>query len=55
MAHIIPRAVKSSSKIPTRQAGQAPTAIIGGLITMLVVVAGCVAPYDGMNPTGATF
>lgn len=55
MAHSIPRAVKSSSKTPTRHAGQAPTAIIDGLITMFVVVAGCVAPYVGINPTGVTF
>lgn len=36
IAHKIPRQVKSSSRMPTRQAGHAPTAIIGGGIIMLV-------------------
>lgn len=40
-----PRQVKSSSNIPTRHAGHAPTMITSGSGTIIVVV--CVAPYDG--------
>lgn len=36
IAHNIPKQVKSSSRIPTLQAGQAPTAIIGGGMIILV-------------------
>lgn len=57
MAHKIPRQVKSSSNIPTRHAGQAPTAIMGGGMIMLVApqfgtkaVCG-VVPY-GVQPGG---
>lgn len=58
MAHKIPRHVKSSSKMPTRHAGQAPTVIIAGGIIMFVApqlgtkpVCGGGAPY-GLYPGG---